>query len=565
MQPIYATSIKINKSCFHLTLRSGENLKNAGVYLVRQEPDPAVKERTLLPFCCAHKGENVVEAELDIAEMDTDHVDWSVLVSFDPVGPGEGIAGFAETETELSAALKKAGASEAQEGSAAPEDQKRPSSLYPVLLGGILRVRLILGNYEYRREGRIFFPMGSTGHRLILRCRPATKYDGPGTRLKEFFAFGLYRVLRPVWNKKRIWVMFEKYSFSAQDNGFYFFRYCMENLEEKDRKRIFYILDRDSAQWPAVEKYRRNVIPFMSFRHILYMLAARLYVASDSRIHGYLWQPKPNLISREINRHDIYFLQHGVLALKRVEKLFGRNGACPVTYFTASSAFERDIVVREFGYDPENVPVVGLARWDVLENHEDPGRPSILVMPTWRSWLEYLDDEEFRKSEYYRRYTSLIQNRELLDLLKDRGAELIFYIHPKLSRYMKNFHTDSSLVKLISFGEEPLNRLLMECSMLVTDYSSVCWDVYYQEKPLLFYQFDLDLYEKTNGSYIDMEKDLFGERCTEETELVEKLKEYMADGFREKEIYAAMRPGYFAYRDHSNCRRTYEYIIGKGY
>ena len=62
-----------------------------------------------------------------------------------------------------------------------------------------------------------------------------------------------------------------------------------------------------------------------------------------------------------------------------------------------------------------------------------------------------------------------------------------------------------------------------------------------------------------------MEKDLFGERCTEETELVEKLKEYMADGFREKEIYAAMRPEYFAYRDHSNCRRTYEYIIGKGY
>ena len=62
-----------------------------------------------------------------------------------------------------------------------------------------------------------------------------------------------------------------------------------------------------------------------------------------------------------------------------------------------------------------------------------------------------------------------------------------------------------------------------------------------------------------------MEKDLFGERCTEETELVEKLKEYMADSFREKEIYAAMRPGYFAYRDHSNCRRTYEYIIGKGY
>ena len=233
MQPIYATSIKINKSCFHLTLRSGENLKNAGVYLVRQELNPAVKERTLLPFCCAHKGENAVEAELDIAEMDTDHADWSVLVSFAP-----------------------AGLSEAQGDSATPEDQARPASLHPVILGGSLRVRLILGNYEYRREGRIFFPMGGTGHRLILRCRPATKYDGPGTRLKEFLAFGLYRVLRPLWNKKRIWVVFEKYSSSAQDNGFYFFRYCMENLEEKERKRIFFILDRDSAQWNKVEIVR---------------------------------------------------------------------------------------------------------------------------------------------------------------------------------------------------------------------------------------------------------------------------------------------------------------------
>lgn len=56
MQPIYATSIKINKSCFHLILRSGENLKNAGVYLVRQELNPAVKERTLLPFAARIRG-----------------------------------------------------------------------------------------------------------------------------------------------------------------------------------------------------------------------------------------------------------------------------------------------------------------------------------------------------------------------------------------------------------------------------------------------------------------------------------------------------------------------------
>ena len=31
--------------------------------------------------------------------------------------------------------------------------------------------------------------------------------------------------------------------------------------------------------------------------------------------------------------------------------------------------------------------------------------------------------------------------------------------------------------------------------MLITDYSSVSWDVYYQEKPVVFYPFDLETYE----------------------------------------------------------------------
>lgn len=51
---------------------------------------------------------------------------------------------------------------------------------------------------------------------------------------------------------------------------------------------------------------------------------------------------------------------------------------------------------------------------------------------------------------------------------------------------------------------------------------------------MVFYQFDLKLYMETNGSYIDMEKELFGQRCTEEQELVEKLEEYIRDEFLKK-------------------------------
>ena len=101
--------------------------------------------------------------------------------------------------------------------------------------------------------------------------------------------------------------------------------------------------------------------------------------------------------------------------------------------------------------------------------------------------------------------------------------------------------------------------------MLITDYSSVSWDIYYMEKPILFYQFDLEQYNETNGSYIDMDKELYGDRCMTQSDLIRLLREYSENGFQEKKLYADMREHYFAYRDHNNSKRTCDFLINKGY
>ena len=186
-------------------------------------------------------------------------------------------------------------------------------------------------------------------------------------------------------------------------------------------------------------------------------------------------------------------------------------------------------------------------------------------MPTWRSWLEDQSDEFFCQSQYYQEYTALLNDPELQKFLHSSHTKLIFYIHPKLREYISSFHTEDSQIRLIPFGSVPLNQLIMKCSMLVTDYSSVSWDAYYLGKPILFYQFDLEKYNETCGSYIDMEKDLFGERCTTRTALLQKISEYAKNGFKEKPQYADMRKNYFAYHDHNNRRRTYEFIKDRGY
>ncbi len=428
------------------------------------------------------------------------------------------------------------------------------------------RLKLLLMNYQcIVDDEHIIFPYRTKGGKIAYSYRVKSKYDGYDTRLKEFAAFATYVLLLPYWKKKRLWLVYEKFCSMAQDNGFYFFKYCMEKLSEQDKKHIYFVLDKDSSDWEKMQKYGNHVIEFMSFRHILYCMVAKLYVASDSKTHLYIWRAKPNLISQRISKHNILFLQHGVTALKRVDNIFGKRGSSPMTHFTTTSEFEQKIVVDEFGYLADNAPILGFTRWDVLEDTSTKDEKIILAMPTWRSWLEEKSADEFRESDYYKNYMTFLQSQKLGRVLKENNVKLIFYIHPKFRDYLSEFNVSEENVELIPFGSTPLNEIIKKCHMLITDYSSVCWDVYYLGKPVLFYQFDCDMYMQAHGSYLNMEKDLFGERYMECDKLIDGIAEYVRSDFQEKEQYGKMRNYYFTYRDNDNSKRTYDYIIEKGY
>ena len=162
-------------------------------------------------------------------------------------------------------------------------------------------------------------------------------------------------------------------------------------------------------------------------------------------------------------------------------------------------------------------------------------------------------------------HEKLIFERKIIRILKENDVKLIFYIHPKFKDYLSEFNVSGDNIELIPFGTEPLNEIMKKCSMLITDYSSVCWDVCYLDKPVLFYQFDYDMYMQAHGSYLDMEHELFGERYTEYEKLIDGIEEYIHNGFKEKEEYTKLKDYYFEYRDNDNSKRTYEYIISKGY
>lgn len=412
-------------------------------------------------------------------------------------------------------------------------------------------------------KGFFLYPYYTGKQTLAFAYREKNSYDGLNVIFREFLALFLYRIARPYWKKKHICLVCEKFSSMAQDNGYYFFKHCMDNQEEQFLgKNIYYIITKDSPDRERVLPYKNRLLDFMSLRHLCYILAADLIVSSDSRYHTYPLQSRHSIFNRYIKKIPFVFLQHGVIALKKVDNFYGKGqkGACDL--FVVSTDTEKQTIVDNFGYEPKEVINTGLPRWDVLHD-KSQGRREIMIMPTWRNWLDSVPDKDFEASDYFTHYMALLNSRKLADLLEKYDLEVNFYLHAKFQEYSDQFQTKSERIHLVSFGETAVNEMLMRCRMLITDYSSVCWDILYQDKPTIFYQFDLDKYEEAHGSYLDMRTELFGDRAENQEQLLALLEEQIKNNFKMKPEHEQLRRFYFNFKDQQHSRHICEEIKEK--
>lgn len=421
-----------------------------------------------------------------------------------------------------------------------------------------------LYNGKYKKEDGFFlYPYNTASKKLAFQYREEGEYDNWKFRRKEMVAFFLYRLLRPYWDSRHIQLVYEKYCMMAQDNGYYFFKYCMENKEEKRQKNhIYYVIDQNAPDREKLLPYKKRVVDFMSLRHMIYMQAAELLVSTDTRNHLYAMKQRGSILKRYLRRKKLVFLQHGVTALKKVDFFYGKGKAGSCDLFVVTSDFEKKIIEKYFGYAEDEIVNSGFARWDVLEDKSE-GLREILIMPTWRSWLENATAEEFKKSDYFRNYMELLNSGRFHDFLEKNDLCANFYLHSKFREFMQDFSVESKRIRLIAFGEEPANELMMRCKMLVTDYSSVCWDVFYLDKPVVFFQFDRDKYEEAHGSYLDMNTELFGECADHVDGLLDYMEECANDNFVIKPQYDAMRTNFYKYFDDQNSRRICDAIVEK--
>jgi len=357
-----------------------------------------------------------------------------------------------------------------------------------------------------------------------------------------------------------VWLVCER-ECEARDNGYWFYKYLCEQHSEIES---VYVINKRSNDFRKVDCLGK-VISFGSFEHWLYYWSAKWNISSQK-------EGKPNAalcfileVYLGLRKNRIY-LKHGII---KDAQRWVYNDVSKFSMLCCAAKREQTFIQDNFGYPPNAIKLTGLCRFDNLCSEHITKR-QIVVMPTMREWLRVISTDtlkyehtlDFCKSEYYVAWTRFLSSPILVSLLDQYGVDLLFYPHPAMQKYLKNFENRSSKIVIASSKSFDLQRLLMESSVLITDYSSIFFDFAYMNKPLLYYQFDREKYREGQyqEGYFSYEKDGFGPVCLSQDSLLEKLKSILEDNMNNPKCFTERSKSFFAFQDSQNCHRVYEAI-----
>lgn len=349
----------------------------------------------------------------------------------------------------------------------------------------------------------------------------------------------------------------------ARDNGYWLFKYIRETDPEA---HVAYVINFDSPDYHKVERLG-PCVQFGSFKHWVYYLSAGVNATSQK-------EGKPNaavfylleIILGWVKNKQV-FLQHGI-TINEASWLYYRNSK--FLGFICGAEPEYQEIKARYGYPEGAVQYLGFTRFDNLHNlRVNPKQ--ILVMPTWREWLDVKTDahyqfeegESFEDSEYYQAWNNFLNHPVLHRFLGNNGLSLIFYPHRNIQKHLHKFDRGSKYITFASWEDFDIQTLMQESAFMVTDYSSVFMDFAYMRKPMAFYQFDQGKFREGQygEGYFSYEKDGFGPVFTDDVlPLINYLYESYEENFVLNEQYQSRVNKFFPLYDQNNCLRTYNYI-----
>ncbi len=384
--------------------------------------------------------------------------------------------------------------------------------------------------------------------------------------LKLYLAFLVVRVSRKARaiQEEGCWLIGGVSGKAYADNSAALHRYLVEHYPHL---KVYWVINRDSLDVERVKQIG-PVLYREALRTYVYGLLARVQVIS----HGLADVPT---CGSGLSKGAVKVrLGHGLTALKRTKGSRLRSVRAKNRVFDlvpVSSEFERQNKLS-WGIAADRLAITGLPRFDELVRKSERYRPGqgaddaparVLYMPTWRDWLPG-SRGRFVETDFYRQVTGFLRHPALHEALTRHHALLDVYFHVIAQRHLAAIGgaiADLPHIRVLP-PDEDLQEALARSRLLITDYSSVAWDFLYLDRPVLFYQFDVERFHEQRGAHVDLD-DLFGPVARNASEAAALTGQFLASGFDAAPYRAQMdhwQRVAFRYRDARNCERVVKAI-----
>ncbi|SFO20381.1 Glycosyltransferase involved in cell wall bisynthesis [Geodermatophilus obscurus] len=339
------------------------------------------------------------------------------------------------------------------------------------------------------------------------------------------------------------WVLMDRQE-QAQDSAEHLYRYLKR---KRPQVNAWFVLDRQSPDWRRLQREGFKLVAHGSVQWRMLLLNARHVVSSHA--NAFAMAPLPHALYGR-PQWQFTFLQHGVgkddysrwLNDKRISLLM-----------TTTEAEERSFTGdgTPYVFTTKEVKRTGLPRHDALlakaRKLADRDVDRILVMPTWRRSLaegmpESLTPEEraaaFRASEYAQHWFGLLQAPELRQVAERTGSRVAFLPHPNMTPFLHDSDVPGH-VELLRWADVDVQDVFARTALLITDYSSIAFEVALLGRPTVYFQFDRDEFfsgaQPYRRGYFSYERDGFGPVTTSLEEAVSALEKLAVEGLRPDE------------------------------
>lgn len=334
----------------------------------------------------------------------------------------------------------------------------------------------------------------------------------------------------------------------ASDNGEALYRYVRDNgIHDK----IAFVIRRDCPDYDRLVADGFNVLAYDTLEQWRVLYNCEHFFGSHvDHVVIYPWTRFGAPVGTP--RYKLNFLQHGIIR----SDLSSWLGTKSYHTFCASAWPEYQGLLDNprYGLTPETLKLTGLARHDLLKARDGD---YVLVSPTWRSFLLGVSTEAFLKSDFYRNWHALLYDADVAHALTEAGVKFRLLLHRDLARFSECFPAAPHL-EVVQFEDvTSFSAELSSAKMMVTDYSTIAFDVLYLRRPVVYFMFPESQVHSTNtDANLDLYREL-GDAAETPAQAAAAIISVTAREYQILEEKASAIDAFFAHSPDGNNRKRF--------